>query len=162
ARWPDLPGWVQLTGQRGPAWLGRRFPSLGLDPLFSDNGDPKLLPYLPPMALGQGRGAAIICPGGNYEFLAPYEAEPVARWLAKSLGVPAFVVKYRLLPDFGLAERREDFAAAVRAARRACSGGPVVAFGFSAGGHLVAHGCAALESDREARPDAQVLIYPCI
>jgi len=44
--------------------------------------------------------------------------------------------------DFGLEDMLEDFHAAVRHARAAANGGPVIAFGFSAGGFLVAAGAA--------------------
>ena len=48
---------------------------------------------------------------------------------------------------------------AVRHARRHANGGPVVAVGFSAGGHLVASSVALTG---EERPDALVLVYPCV
>eukprot|EP00933_Yihiella_yeosuensis_P079825 TRINITY_DN9324_c1_g1_i2.p1 TRINITY_DN9324_c1_g1~~TRINITY_DN9324_c1_g1_i2.p1 ORF type:complete len:337 (+),score=59.13 TRINITY_DN9324_c1_g1_i2:24-1034(+) len=162
-QWKDLPDWIQLDDVRGSNLLGKPFPNLGNDPLFQDNGDPKLLPFFPPESVAKGRGAAVICPGGNYEFLAPYEGEPVARWLAEGLGIPAFVLKYRLLPEFGLSERCDDLSRAVQVARDACGGGPVVVCGFSAGGHLTAKGGSVPTSNSSSnRPDAQVLVYPCI
>ena len=48
---------------------------------------------------------------------------------------------------------------AVREARRHANGGPVVAVGFSAGGHLVASSVALHGKER---PDALVLVYPCV
>merc|ERR1712048_225483 len=81
SQWYKVPEWISRN--RG-TW--GRFPTLDKDPLFQDKGDPRLLPFLPPAAKPQGRGAVLICPGGNYEFLTPDEAEPVARWFAENLG----------------------------------------------------------------------------
>lgn len=122
-------------------------------------------------------GTVIVCPGGNYEFLVPGEGTPVVDQLAKH-GIRAFVLKYRLLPRYGLKESLEDLCSNIAFVRSRFSG-PVGAFGFSAGGHLVA--CSALKAREEleqqskttgrgavdskniALPlDAQVLIYPCI
>ena len=167
--WSDLPDWIMLSEERGTA--GRPFPPLHDDPLFADDGGALLLPFLPPGGAAPNRGAAVVCPGGNYEFLAPREGAPIARWLAESLGIPAYVLRYRLLPAHGLDAMHEDFALAIRAARASAHGGPVFAIGFSAGGHLVASGgAAAAVAAREpgaaaelaaSVPDAQALLYPC-
>jgi acetyl esterase/lipase len=53
-----------------------------------------LTPYLPP---GDAPTAAIGCPGGAYERLAPHEGEPIARWL-NARGIAAFVLSYRVAP----------------------------------------------------------------
>jgi hypothetical protein len=180
-KWPEMPDWIVLSDERGKA---RPFPPLAEDPLFVD-GAPALLPYLPPAGTPAGKGAAIVCPGGNLEFLHPREGAPIARWVAEALGVPAFVLRYRLLPSHDLAQMHADFVGAVRAARRHANGGPVVAFGFSAGGYVCASGAAAAASgvslqrgssgghggdasavsiaapDSEGTPDGLGLIYPC-
>ena len=178
-KWPEMPDWIVLSDERGKA---RPFPPLAEDPLFVD-GAPALLPYLPPAGTPAGKGAAIVCPGGNLEFLHPREGAPIARWVAEALGVPAFVLRYRLLPSHNLAQMHADFVGAVRAARRHANGGPVVAFGFSAGGYVCASGAAAAASgvrrgsggghggnasavsiaapDSEGTPDGLGLIYPC-
>jgi len=98
-----LPDWIALHSERQPdaetgAQSRRPFSSLRTDPLFWPIGTTCLLPYLPPPVSRARRGAAIICPGGNLEFAHPREGEPVARWAAEALGIPAFVLKYRLLP----------------------------------------------------------------
>lgn len=156
-RWQKLPDWIALEAERG---RGNKFEALHDDLLFridaSGGTCACMLPFEP--RLPRGRGAAIVCPGGNYEFLAPHEGAPVARWLAESLGVRAYVLRYRLLPKHCLHEMQTDLSAAVATARRECGGGPVVALGFSAGGHLVAS-TSSLEG--HGRPDAQVLVYPC-
>ena len=113
-KWPEMPDWIVLSDERGKA---RPFPPLAEDPLFVD-GAPALLPYLPPAGTPAGKGAAIVCPGGNLEFLHPREGAPIARWVAEALGVPAFVLRYRLLPSHDLAQMHADFGGAVRAARR--------------------------------------------
>ena len=168
--WASMPDWIVLSDERGKS---RPFPPLSEDPLFCTEGGPMLLPFLPPGGTITGKGAAVVCPGGNLEFLHPREGAPIARWLAEGFGVPAFVVRYRLLPDHGLDAMRHDLGRAVQEARRLANGGPVVAFGFSAGGYLIASGSAEFASvgsaavagvnDRNAAlPDAQALIYPCI
>lgn len=101
-RWGELPEWIALPGERG-----RAFPRLETDLLFRD-GPPCLLPFCPPDGAPTGRGAAVVCPGGNYEFLHPREGPPVAAWLADALGVPTFVLRYRLLPTAGLDQMLAD------------------------------------------------------
>src|SRR3712207_7661138 len=59
---------------------------------------PTLAPFLPPK--GKATGAAVIvCAGGGYGRLAEHEGPPVAEWL-NSVGVTAFVLKYRLGPRY--------------------------------------------------------------
>lgn len=110
-----------------------------------------------------GYGTAIICPGGNYEFLSCLEGQPVVDWLA-SHGLTAVVLRYRLLPAFGLEEALDDLEDAVRVVRK-LRPGPVVAIGFSAGGHLVASLAARCEERNPGAQqplDGQVLVYPGI
>lgn len=102
----------------------------------------------------------IICPGGNYEFLCAGEGFPVAAWLAEQ-GVAAFVLRYRLLPEYSFKSSLQDLEAAVSFVRRTRSG-PVAAIGFSAGGHLVASHAVAARRKRRRLLDAQVLVYPAI
>ena len=165
AEWKDMPDWIVLQDERGKK--PRPFPSLADDPLFRDGASDgaRLLSYLPPSgSAASSIGAAIICPGGNYEFLHPREGSPVARWAAEELGIPTFVLKYGLLPACGLQEMQEHLACAVREARKHANGGPVVACGFSAGGHLIASSSTtvAAQSDHACRADLQLLVYPCI
>ena len=162
-QWSELPDWIVLSDERGAAKSGCPFPPLSEDPLFREDGGPLMLPFKPSAGTPAGRGAAVGCPGGNYEFLHPREGPPVARFLAESLGIPTFVLRYRLLPAHGLDAMQEDLQRAVRLAREKCGGGPVLAIGFSAGGHLVSSGSAAsVAAGRDmGRPDCQALIYPC-
>lgn len=95
-------------------------------------------------------------------FLQPSEGWSVARYFAEKLGVPAFVLRYRLLPKTGLTESISDLRAAVTEARRHAPRQPVAVIGFSAGGHLVASACSRREYWKGQLPDAQVLVYPCL
>src|SRR2546423_8253890 len=97
---------------------------------------PTLTPYLPPK--GKAAGAAVvICPGGGYQHLADHEGRPVAEWL-NTLGVAAFVLKYRLGPRYQHPAMLQDAARALRTVRaRAAEWGVdparVGILGFSAG-----------------------------
>src|ERR1017187_1412529 len=56
-------------------------------------------PSLAPAGRGTGT-AVVVCPGGGYTHLAmDHEGDQIARWL-NSLGVSAFVLKYRLGPKY--------------------------------------------------------------
>ncbi len=57
--------------------------------------EPSLTPY-PAPAGARSATAVIVCPGGGYNILAAdHEGRAVAEWL-NSIGVSAFVLKYRL------------------------------------------------------------------
>lgn len=125
--------------------------------------------------------AVIVCPGGGFRHLAiDHEGHEVARWL-NSLGVTAFVLKYRLTRtgDAGekdaavMSKRREeaiglasaDGREAIRLVRRrakefAVRADRVGILGFSAGGWVAA--AAALEHDEQSRPDFAAPIYPAV
>src|SRR5882672_8375593 len=92
-------------------WPGGAPGALGNEP-----GDiPTLTPYLPPK--GKATGAAIIvCPGGGYTHLAEHEGGPVAEWL-NSIGVAAFVLKYRFGPRYQHPAPLQDAARAIRLVR---------------------------------------------
>jgi len=136
-----------------------RLPSLGSDALFHGPRLPAAL--LPPSFQLRGSGTVVIVPGGNYEFLASHEAWPVAQWLAGA-GIAALVLRYRLLPEFGLEEALDDLESAVGVARQ-LRPGPVAALGFSAGGHLIAALAARAAAMGRPQPlDANVLVYPSL
>ena len=138
----------------------RRLPSLQRDPLFHGPRSPALL--LPPHATAAGgEGTVIVCAGGNYEYLAAHEAWPVAQWL-ESAGIAATVLRYRLLPSYGLDDALDDLESAAARARE-LRPGPVCAIGFSAGAHLIA-ALGARAAARAARQplDAAVVVYPTI
>src|SRR5205085_3680235 len=101
---------------------------------------PSITPYA--SISGQATGAAIIvCPGGGYDHLAIHEGSPVTQWL-NSLGIKAFVLKYRLGPNgYHHPAMLQDAQRAIRYVRsHATDFGidpkRIGILGFSAGGHL--------------------------
>jgi acetyl esterase/lipase len=119
----------------------------------------------------------IVAPGGSYTVLAMnHEGRQVANWL-NSLGMTAFVLKYRLGPKYHHPIELGDAQRAIRLVRsRAKEFGirpdRVGMMGFSAGGHLAAtagthydHGDQSAGDPIErisCRPDFLVLAYPVI
>ena len=122
-------------------------------------------------------GAAIIvCPGGGYSHLADHEGRPVAEWL-NTLGISAFVLKYRVGPRYHHPAPLLDAARAIRMVRARASEwqldpNRIGILGFSAGGHLAStigthfDGGKADAADPiervSSRPDLMILIYPVI
>lgn len=105
------------------------------------------------------RPAALILPGGGYQYCSDREGEPVAlAYLAA--GYNAFVLRYTTGPDCPLDKALADAQAAL-AYLRAGAGelhidpDKIAAVGFSAGGHLA----AALGTRSRLRPNALVLGY---
>ena len=142
---------------------------------ISNVHQPTLTVFLPPA--GQANGTAVvICPGGGYSHLA-FEQEGIApaKWY-NSLGVAAFILKYRL-KEYGQPAPLQDVLRAIRLVRsRAQEFGVrpdrIGVLGFSAGGHLSASAGtlfdapegrtgAALDAT-SARPDFFMLLYPVI
>jgi acetyl esterase/lipase len=137
---------------------------------------PTLTPYLPPAGKANGT-AVVVFPGGGYAHLATdHEGTKVAEWL-NSLGVAAFVVKYRLGPKYHHPVMLHDGQRAVRTVRaRAREWGVnpdrIGVIGFSAGGHMASsvgtHFDAGSTSATDpvervsSRPDFMMLIYPVI
>jgi acetyl esterase/lipase len=135
---------------------------------------PTLTPFVPKE---KANGAAVIvCPGGGYTRLANHEGQPVAEWL-NSLGITAFVLKYRLGPKYQHPAPLQDAARAVRLVRSKAAEWKIDpkkigVLGFSAGGHVAStigtHFDAGQPTATDAidrvssRPDLLVLIYPVI
>ena len=109
--------------------------------------------------------AVVVCPGGGYGALAmDHEGVQIARWL-NSLGISAFVLKYRLGPRYHHPVMINDAHRAIeivrtRAQEFGISPSRIGIWGFSAGGHLAA--TAATHFAVENRPDFVVLAYPVI
>lgn len=141
--------------------------------------NPSITVFLPPKEKATG-AAVIICPGGGHRGLV-YNAEGMEPALfLNSLGVAAFVLKYRLSREenspYSLEKHpRQDAYRAMRLVRsRAKEWGidpaRVGMLGFSAGGEVVAmvayangqgDAKAADPIDRlNGKPDFQMLIYP--
>lgn len=134
------------------------------------------LTWYPAPAAAAGGTAVIVCPGGGYGWLSmENEGSSPAHWL-NSLGISAFVLKYRLA-SYGHPAPLRDVLRAVRlvrsrAAEFGLQPGRLGVMGFSAGGHLAS--CAGTLYDApegrtgapldavSARPDFLILIYPVI
>lgn len=121
--------------------------------------------------------AVVVCPGGGYGGHAvDHEGTQIARWF-NSIGVTAFVLKYRLGPRYRHPAPMQDVQRAIQHVRANAEKYGVVShrigiMGFSAGGHL-ASTCAThfLAADPNAadpvarvssRPDFAILAYPVI
>ncbi|MEP7075030.1 MAG: alpha/beta hydrolase [Acidobacteriota bacterium] len=137
---------------------------------------PMLTPFPAPKELATG-AAIVICPGGGYQHLADVkEGSDVAKWL-NSLGISAFVLKYRLGMRYHQPNQLLDAARALRIVRSRAKEWNIDAarigiLGFSAGGHLAStlgtHFDAGKPDAADAidhvssRPDLMVLVYPVI
>lgn len=162
------------TPPAGPApellWPNGAPGALGM----ADEDKPSIAPYL---AKSPNGTAVVVCPGGGYGALAmDHEGVQVAKWL-NSLGISAFVLKYRLGPKYRHPTMIDDAQRAIRTVRtRAASlhvqEDRIGIWGFSAGGHLASTAAthcdagdpsAADPIDRAgSRPDFAILSYPVI
>jgi acetyl esterase/lipase len=140
----------------------------------ADADQPALTPFL--MPAGRGTGAAVIvCPGGGYQNLSmEKEGTDIARFL-NSIGVSAFVLRYRLGPRYHHPIELGDAQRAIRTVRTRAAEYRLMPdrigiMGFSAGGHLAATAGTHFDSgnasasdaiDRAgSRPDFLILCYP--
>lgn len=139
---------------------------------------PTLTPFLPEASKANGT-AIVVCPGGGFRILAiDHEGYDVARWL-NSLGVAAFVLKYRLVQtgDAGEKDRATmearrkttvplsvaDGQQAIRLVRSHAAEWHIAPdrigiMGFSAGGYVTA--AVALQHTADSRPNFAAPIYP--
>lgn len=144
---------------------------------YSKVSRPTLTVYTPPEGTANGT-AVVVCPGGGYLHLAmTHEGIDVAHWL-NSLGITAFVLKYRLPSDETMIDKTigplQDAQRAIQVVRqRAADWGVDVnrvgIIGFSAGGHLAStagtHFDDVVIDNKDhisLRPDFMVLLYPVI
>lgn len=173
--WPAAPATLPLWPEGVPGGRTGLEPERFVEGRISRVAEPTLTVYAPAVDRANG-SAVIVCPGGGYERLAIVrEGEQYARWLS-SLGLTAFVLKYRMR-EFGHPAPLQDVLRAVRLVRsRAAHYGlqpdRIGVMGSSAGGHLAASAGtlfdhplgrtgAALDAV-SARPDFLVLMYPVI
>ncbi|HEY2762078.1 MAG TPA: alpha/beta hydrolase [Pirellulales bacterium] len=143
----------------------------------SDNDKPTLTIYPAPEDKAAGTGV-VVCPGGGYVHLSmEKEGSDVAKWL-NSLGISAFVLKYRLGGDgYQHPAPMEDGQRAIRLVRANAEKwrvdpNRIGMMGFSAGGHLTStvgtHFDSGHPDDPDSvehascRPDFLVLVYPVI
>jgi acetyl esterase/lipase len=166
---PPLP---VVDGQVVSLWTGPAPGALG-----SDESDiPTLTVYLP-RTMGAATPAIVICPGGSYRALASnHEGRQVANYL-NSLGMAAFVLRYRLGPRYHHPIELGDAQRAIRTLRFRSAEwrldpARIGIMGFSAGGHLAMSASTLFDSgdpravdpiDRVgSRPDFSILGYPVI
>ena len=96
-----------------PLWPQGTPGAKGTDP---DKDVPTLTICLPKAETATG-AAAVVCPGGGYGMLAvDHEGKQVAEWL-NSLGVTAFILKYRLGPRYHHPAMLQDAGRAIRTVR---------------------------------------------
>lgn len=136
---------------------------------------PTLTVYQPDAPNGT---AIVIFPGGGYEHLTmTKEGYKVAQWL-NTLGITAFVVKYRLPSDKIMHNKTigplQDAQEAMRVVRRHADEwnidkDRIGVIGFSAGGHLAAslstnynYLVYEVKDNVSAKPNFSVLVYPVI
>jgi acetyl esterase/lipase len=122
--------------------------------------------------------AVLICPGGGYKILAiDHEGYQIAEWLT-SIGITAFVLKYRLPDDRIMTNKKigplQDAQKALRIIRENASqwnidSDQIGVMGFSAGGHLAASLSVHYNDEVypesksiSARPNFSILMYPVI
>lgn len=159
--------------RREPLWPKGAPGALGIE----DRDTPVMMTFLPAAGAPRTGAAVVIFPGGGYWTVAlKHEGVDVARFL-NTLGVAAFVVRYRHAPLYRHPVPFWDAQRALRTVRsRAESLGIVPdrigVWGSSAGGHLAATLSTRFEGgnlkavdpvDRvSSRPDFAVLAYPVI
>ncbi|HEV8483126.1 MAG TPA: alpha/beta hydrolase [Blastocatellia bacterium] len=162
---PQEPNPVLLWPNGAPGAVGKE-----------DADQPWLLIHLPASSKATGAGV-VVCPGGGYGHLAmDHEGKQIAEWL-NSLGVAAFVLKYRLGPRYRHPAPLQDAQRALRYVRLHAKdfgllGDRLGIWGFSAGGHLAStvgthfdagNASATDPIDRmSSRPDFMILAYPVI
>lgn len=141
---------------------------------------PTLSVYLPATPNG---AAVMICPGGGYSIEASgHEGVDVAKWFT-SIGVTAFVLKYRLPDDRLWSNKHEvglqDALQGLKlirenAAKYKINPDRIGIMGFSAGGHLAATASTLWPKAKElsvfanwpsadiCKPNFSILMYPVI
>ncbi len=139
--------------------------------------NPTLSVFLPKETIATGT-AVVICPGGGYSHLAiNKEGYKVAQWF-NTLGITAFVLKYRLPSDLIMQDKTigplQDAQEALRFVRRnakkySIDSDKIGIMGFSAGGHLAStlathynQNVYKVSDSTSAKPNFSILIYPVI
>lgn len=137
--------------------------------------DPTLTIFVPKKPNGT---SVLICPGGGYANLSiNKEGYKVAEWF-NTLGITAFVLKYRLPSDAIMKDKAigplQDIQVAMRFIRRNVekwnlNTEKIGVIGFSAGGHLAStlsthyNDLVYKQIDSiSAKPDFSILVYPVI
>jgi acetyl esterase/lipase len=159
-----------------PLWEGKAPHAVGDSPADK----PSITVFRAPAEKANGT-AVVVCPGGGYGFLADdHEGKQVADYF-NSLGVTAFVLKYRIVakdrPGPLHPAPLEDAQRALRLVRHRAKDfnidpKKVGIMGFSAGGHLASSATVHFNlgglkngddvEKQSCRPDFSILAYPVI
>jgi acetyl esterase/lipase len=166
---PPLP---IRDAQTIPLWTGAAPGALGTD----EADIPAITVYLP-RTVTPNTPAVVVCPGGGYVSLAQnHEGRQVAAFL-NSLGIAAFVLRYRLGPRYHHPVELGDAQRAIRtlrahAAEWRIDPARIGIIGFSAGGHLAITAGNLFDGGKPdatdpiervgSRPDFVVLGYPVV
>lgn len=171
--WDKIPGAIKNEKHVENSRLDANGNVTGVDKVSI----PTLTPFL--VSNNNKKNAAVVvCPGGGYSHLAmDKEGIKVAKWF-NSIGVSAFVLKYRLPSDEIMKDKNvgplQDAQEAIRVLRKNAvkwnlNETKIGIIGFSAGGHLASTASTHFldkvydsKGDISARPDFSVLIYPVI
>lgn len=159
-------------GQLIPLWAGPAPGALG-----TDTTDIPAITVFLPRNVAPNTPAIIVCPGGAYQRLASnHEGRQVANYL-NSMGIAAFVLRYRLGPKYHHPIELGDAQRAIRLVRSQAADwhldpDRIGIMGFSAGGHLAMSASTHFDAgnanaadviDRvSSRPDLSILGYPVI
>jgi acetyl esterase/lipase len=141
-----------------------------------DRDKPAITVYMPSVTTGP-MTAVIIAPGGSYARLSMNNEGRLPAAYLNSLGIAAFVLRYRLGPAYHHPIELGDAQRAIRTVRSRAAEWHIAAdrigiMGFSAGGHLASSASTHVDAgtadavdpiDRvSSRPDFAVLGYPVI
>src|SRR4051794_25627543 len=123
----------------------------------TDRDKPALTIYMPPNTTGP-MTAVIIAPGGSYRALSMNnEGRSPANYL-NALGVAAFVLRYRLGPQYHHPIELGDIQRAIRTVRSRAAEWHIApnrigVMGFSAGGHLASSASTHFDEGRPGAAD---------
>ncbi len=171
---------VDTAAAREPDELALLWPDGAPGAKGTADGDrPELMVYLAAADKNTGAGV-VVCPGGGYGHLAmDHEGRQIADWF-NSLGVSAFVLKYRHRASgagYGHPAPLDDAQRAIRTVRSKAEAWKVDAkrlgiMGFSAGGHLASTAATHFDDGKAdaadaierqgCRPDFAILCYAVI
>lgn len=137
-----------------PLWPGRAPGAVGDAP----EDIPTLTIYMPPNTSGP-MTAVIVAPGGGYRTLSMNKEGRIPANYLNSLGIAAFVLKYRLGPTYRHPIELGDMQRAIRTVRSRAAEWRIApdrigVMGFSAGGHLASHASTHVDAEGAAPVDA--------
>jgi acetyl esterase/lipase len=168
----QVPAPIVQVPETFPLWQGRAPGALGT----ADEDIPTLTIYMPPSTTGP-MTAVIVAPGGSYRALSMNKEGRLPANYLNSLGIAAFVLKYRLGPKYHHPIELGDIQRAIRTLRSRAAEwhidpARIGVMGFSAGGHLASTASTHFDPGNPAasdpidragsRPDFAILGYPVI